>query len=280
MLTAIRQETIEDVVLRYSKRGMNILKNHMKEDYCREAAGQILELEKGTILLTTGFYVAGHAETDGPLGTLVMADALQKLGYHTVIVTDEFCRGFFENEGLEVYYAGVNDEAQEYDRMLETYRPVGLISIERCGRNVEDDYANMRGISIKEYTASTDWLFIQARKAGIPTFGVGDGGNEIGMGNLKEVIHEELALVPCKVKVDTLVIATVSNWGAYAIVAYMQKMTGVTGLLNFEKIYGYLARIVRMGSVDGVTKKHTLSVDGFSLEIEKEILDGLNQLAS
>lgn len=60
----------------------------------------------------------------------------------------------------------------------------------------------------------------------------------------------------------------------------MQKMTGVTGLLNFEKIYGYLARIVRMGSVDGVTKKHTLSVDGFSLEIEKEILDGLNQLAS
>ena len=200
----------------------------------------------------------------GALGTLVMADALQKLGYHPVIVTDEFCRGFFENEGLEVYYAGVNDEAQEYDRMPETYRPVGLISIERCGRNVEDDYANMRGISIKEYTASTDWLFIRARKAGIPTFGVGDGGNEIGMGNLKDVIHEEFAL----------------NWGAYAIVAYMQKMTGVTGLLNFEKIYGYLARIVRMGSVDGVTKKHTLSVDGFSLEIEKEILDGLNQLAS
>ena len=103
MLTAIRQETIEDVVLRYSKRGMNILKNHMREDYCREAASQILELEKGTILLTTGFYVAGHAETDGPLGTLVMADALQKLGYHPVIVTDEFCRGFFENEDVEEY---------------------------------------------------------------------------------------------------------------------------------------------------------------------------------
>lgn len=49
MLTAIRQETIEDVVLRYSKRGMNILKNHMKEDYCREAAGQILELELSLI---------------------------------------------------------------------------------------------------------------------------------------------------------------------------------------------------------------------------------------
>ena len=70
----------------------------MREDYCREAASQILELEKGTILLTTGFYVAGHAETDGPLGTLVMADALQKLGYHPVIVTDEFCRGFLKTK--------------------------------------------------------------------------------------------------------------------------------------------------------------------------------------
>lgn len=278
-MEAIRKETIEDVVLRYSKRGMNLLKPHMKKDYCRRAAEQILGLEKGTILLTTGFYVAGHAETDGPLGTLVMAEALQKLGYSPVIVTDEFCRGFFEKEGLEVYYAGVNDGAQEYAHMLEVYHPVGLISIERCGRNVEDDYANMRGTSIKEYTASTDWLFFFARKAGIPTFGIGDGGNEIGMGNLKEVIREELALVPCEVKVDTLVIATVSNWGAYAIVAYMQKITDIQGLLDFEKIYGYLAKIVRMGSVDGVTKKHTLSVDGFSLEIEKEILDGLNQLA-
>ena len=152
--------------------------------------------------------------------------------------------------------------------MLETYRPVGLISIERCGRNVEDDYANMRGISIKEYTASTDWLFIQAGKAGIPTLEseTVEMKLEWAISRKSSMRNQRLFRVS---KVDTLVIATVSNWGAYAIVAYMQKMTGVTGLLNFEKIYGYLARIVRMGSVDGVTKKHTLSVDGFSLEIEK-----------
>ena len=276
----VKSETIEDVVLRHSKRGMTVLRSYMSRDYCRQAARRILELEKGTILLTTGFYVAGHAETDGPLGTVVLAKALEKQGFYPVIITDEFCRGFFEAADMEVCYVDVEDGAEKYEALLEKFAPTALISIERCGRNVKNDYANMRGVSIKEYTARTDWLFIQARKQGIPTFGVGDGGNEIGMGNLKEVISGKLELVPCKVKVDTLVIATVSNWGAYAIAAYIQKMTGTKVLPGFSEIKEYLSLIVNMGSVDGVTKEQTLSVDGFSLDVEKEILDGLKTLAA
>ena len=276
----VKSETIEDVVLRHSKRGMTVLRSYMSRDYCRQAARRILELEKGTILLTTGFYVAGHAETDGPLGTVVLAKALEKQGFYPVIITDEFCRGFFEAADLEVCYVDVEDGAEKYEALLEKFAPTALISIERCGRNVKNDYANMRGVSIKEYTARTDWLFIQARKQGIPTFGVGDGGNEIGMGNLKEVISGKLELVPCKVKVDTLVIATVSNWGAYAIAAYIQKMTRTKVLPGFSEIKEYLSLIVNMGSVDGVTKEQTLSVDGFSLDVEKEILDGLKTLAA
>lgn len=275
-----RQETIEDVVLRHSKRGMTVLRKYMDRDYCKKAAQQILALERGTILLTTGFYVAGHAETDGPLGTVVLAKALAKQNFHPVIVTDEFCHGFFEEAGLDVCYVDVDAEAEQYEKMLEDFRPVGLISIERCGRNQEDDYANMRGVSIKDHTARTDWLFIKARKKGIPTFGVGDGGNEIGMGNLEEVISGKLELVPCKVKVDTLIIATVSNWGAYAVAAYIQKLTGMRVLPRFSEIREYLTAIVAMGSVDGVTKKHSLSVDGFSLDVEREILDGLKNLAA
>lgn len=276
----VRNETIEDVVLRHSKRGMTVLRHYMDRDYCKQAARRILDLEKGTILLTTGFYVAGHAETDGPLGTVVLAKALKKQKFRPVIITDQFCKGFFEAADLEVRYVEVKDGAEEYEELLNEFRPVGLISIERCGRNVDNDYANMRGVSIKEHTARTDWLFIQARKQGIPTFGVGDGGNEIGMGNLKDVISGKLELVPCKVKVDTLVIATVSNWGAYAIAAYIQKITGTKVLPQFSEIKEYLSFIVKMGSVDGVTKKQTLSVDGFSLDVEKEIWDGLKSLAA
>lgn len=68
--------TPEDVVLRYSKRGMNILKKYLKDGYCRTAAEKLLHAERGTVLLTTGFYVAGYAETDGPLGTVAVAEPL------------------------------------------------------------------------------------------------------------------------------------------------------------------------------------------------------------
>lgn len=281
MRTAAKnKETIEDVVLRYSRRGMDVLRAYMDDTYCRRAAEKILALKKGTVLLTTGFYVEGHAETDGPVGTMTLAKALARLGYNTVIITDKYCEGFFEIEQLSVKYMDIDACEKEYEELLKKYRPVCLISIERCGKNTENDYANMRGDSIKSKTARMDVLFEKAQKQKIPTFGVGDGGNEIGMGNLKEVIKEQLELVPCTVKVDELVIATVSNWGAYALAAYMQKIEKIKLLPSFRDIKGYLKAIVAMGSVDGVTKKQMISVDGFSLETEKEIIERLHEAAS
>lgn len=270
-------ETIEDIVLRHSKRGMNILREHMMDDYCRKAAGDILSWKKGKIFITTGFYVGGFAETDGPLGSVVLANAVNTLGYQAVIITDEFCRGFFELENLMVEYMPFGENKDYCEKLLEKHKPVGLVSIERCGENINNDYANMRGISIKEHTAKTDMLFEMTR-GHIPSIGVGDGGNEIGMGNVKEIIVKELSLVPCKTLVDRLVIATVSNWGAYGIVAYLEKISKIKGLLpSYETISKYLGEIVALGSVDGVTKEHVCTVDGFAPEIEKEILDELHK---
>lgn len=273
----IKKETVEDIVLRHSKRGMTILRKYMGDFYCKRAAEKILELPKGNIFLTTGFYVAGHAETDGPLGTMTLAKALRAVGYRPIIVTDKYCRGFFELENLDVEYAHICDGVEQYTEVLEDYDPVALISIERCGKNIKDDYANMRGVSIKKNTAKADILFDLAKKRGIPTFGVGDGGNEIGMGNLKEVIVDKLALVPCKVEVDNLIIATVSNWGAYALAAYIQKIEKIQVLPTYKEIKSYLQAIVDLGSIDGVTKEQVLSVDGFPLTVEKEILDELHR---
>lgn len=274
------KETVEDVVLRHSNRGMNILREYMEEDYCRKAVEKLLSLEKGNVLLTTGFYVAGHAETDGPVGTMAVAKALDKLGFQPTIVTDQYCRGFFEIADLNVEYVELHAGSRDYEELLEKYQPVCLISIERCGHNVENDYANMRGISIKKETARLDHLFEIAMERGIPTFGVGDGGNEIGMGNLKDIIAGRLSLVPCDVEVDDLIIATVSNWGAYAMTAYMQMIENVPVLPSYEEVKGYLKEIVKLGSVDGVTKEQVLSVDGFSLEVEKEILSDLHKVAA
>lgn len=267
-------ESIEDIVLRHTGRGMDVLRKYMKADYAKTAAEIILEWEKGTVFLATGFYVAGFAETDGPAGTVFLAKALKTLGYKPVIITDDYCKDFFESEMIDVVYMPFDAGEEWCKKCLESYKPVGLISIERCGLNVENEYANMRGVSISNKTAPVDILFQQALGS-IPTVGVGDGGNEIGMGNLADVISQQLSLKPCAVKVDNLVIATVSNWGAYAITAYLEKLSGQKVFMKFHEVEAFIKKTVELGSVDGVLKQPLVSVDGFSMDVEKEIIEAL-----
>ncbi len=283
---------IDEIVLRHSQRGMTVLRTHQEEKLCETAAKMILSWEKGTVLVATGFYVAGYAETDGPAGTMVMARALLALGYHPVVLTDSFCKGFFEPEGIDVEYLPMQASDEDCLAVAEKYRPVGMISIERCGKNIQDDYANMRGISIAENTAPVDRLFeLTGPDAAegvcrIPSIGVGDGGNEIGMGNLSDIITKELALVPCRVKTDLLVTASVSNWGAYGIAAALQLLTGkeVYSVIDGEpvdkKTEEFIAMTVEVGSVDGVTHERVAHVDGYEAGTEMEILADLAKAAT
>ena len=80
----------------------------------------------------------------------------------------------------------------------------------------------MRDVDITPHTARVDYLF----ESGIPSVAIGDGGNEIGMGNLVEVIPtvERLPKNPAVAKVDRLVIASVSNWGGYGLVAALSRL--------------------------------------------------------
>lgn len=284
-------DEIDEIVLRHSQRGMTVLREHQEKRLCEKAAKMILSWEKGTVLLATGFYVAGYAETDGPAGTMVMARALLALGYHPVILTDSFCKGFFEPEGIDVEYLPMQAEDADCLAVAQKYRPVGMISIERCGRNIQDDYANMRGISIAENTAPVDRLFeltgpdAAESSCRIPSIGVGDGGNEIGMGNLKDIITKDLALVPCRVKTDLLVTASVSNWGAYGIAAALQLLTGkrvyseIDGEPVDQKTEKFIAMTVGVGSVDGVTHQRVAHVDGYEAGVETEILTALANTA-
>ena len=269
--------TPEEVTLRYSKRGMTLLKEYLQKDYCKRAAEKLLQAPKGNVLITTGFYVAGYAETDGPIGTLAVAKALEGLGYHGIVITDKYCEGFFELKNISVEYVAIDADQSVYEEILEKYRPVYMISIERCGHNLENEYANMRGDSITGQTACIDTLFELAAEKKIPTIGVGDGGNEIGMGNVRQVILEKLELNPCVVTVDDLIIATTSNWGAYALAAYMAKLSGKPVFITYEEIEEYMAQIVALGCVDGVTKQKKMGTDGFSMEIEKEIITSLKE---
>ena len=265
---------IEEIILRHSQRGMTELRKYTTDDYCHAAAREILSWSKGNIVLTTGFYVAGFAETDGPSGTMVMASVLHELGYHPVILTDKYCKNFFEPEDIEVVYMPLDADDEYCDEFLRKYNPVGMISFERCGINTKNDYANMREISIKDNTAPCDRVF-ELALGRIPTIGVGDGGNEIGMGNMADIISQKLSLTPARVKVGNLVIASVSNWGAYGMAACLEELTKDKLFPSYQSIYEFICRTVAIGSVDGVTHERVAHVDGYDASVEKEIIEAL-----
>jgi len=218
--------------------------------------------------LTTGFFVAGYAETDGPPGTLLLALALRSCGFSPVILTDEPCRGYFEAFAVPVRYAAYDAEEVFFAALLQELSPVGLISVERCGENIHGDYANMRGVSIADHTAPIDRIFAMTA---CPTIGIGDGGNEIGMGNLSQIIAQQLSLVPCRVGTDHLIIATVSNWGAMGLCAAL-------GWLPDHETYRKAYEVAKdLGFVDGITKQCELGEDGFALDVGLALLEALRR---
>ena len=274
------KEEIENIIMSHSNRGMPILRKHLPPNYCKEAAEYILSWEKGVIFITTGFYVAGHAETDGPPGALTLCLILKKLGYIPVILTDKYCQNFFEKYDIKVIYMDIKMENESkinfIERTIKEYNPKGMISIERCGLNTENKYANMRNISINEHTAEIDLFFLNYYKK-IPTIGIGDGGNEIGMGNLENIIKNNLELIPCKIKVDKLIISSVSNWGGYGLTAYLCLLTKNKEFFESveEMVKNYIKYIVSIGSIDGVTHENKEKVDGNDIDIELNIIRSL-----
>ena len=120
-----------------------------------------------------------------------------------------------------------------------------------------------------------DYLF----ESDIPSVAIGDGGNEIGMGNLAEVIPsvERLPNNPSIVTVDRLIIASVSNWGGYGLVAALSQLTGKDLLPSVEHETGMLDRMVSLGIVDGTTGEAVPNVDGFTAEENGAVLEQLRQ---
>src|SRR5262249_33810466 len=106
------------------------------------------------------------------------------------------------------------------------------------------------------------------------TIGVGDGGNEIGMGKLPwPLIADRIpggATIACRVATDHLIVAGVSNWGAYALAAGVALLRGVVppdDWFDLDREPAIPRRMVDEGGlVDGVTGRPAASVDGLPFD--------------
>ena len=319
------------------------------------AAAEELHRTARRVALVTGFFVPRVtppcAETDGPPGTWMLADVLERLGIPTLLITDEpngsAVRSLAErndSHARNVAVVPLNDPGaiDRLEQRLIAEQFTHLISLERIGpshtaesfrqqraqqvdplpekrgfnadpfgseypepdgqfhaddphpahrdrpqiedperafleRVPVDSYGlrlNMRGVSVDAHTAPLDRLFESSalRAAGIRTIGIGDGGNEIGMG---KVPWEELALrlpgeqaarIPCRIACDWTILAGVSNWGGYALAAAICLHRGEVDLLrgyDCDAEYQRLCHLVEQGpAVDGVTGERSPTVDG------------------
>ena len=276
--------TIEDIVLRYDTRGVTALRPHLPPDFCHRAARSLFA-RAGLVLITTGFYIlrTGTPETDGPPGAVAIGRALSKLGRRVLYVTDRVAAPLME--GLvgagQVIDFPIADEAasrKHAKTLLERHQPALLVSIERCGRSADGRYLNMRALDVSEHTAQVDFLF----DGSVPSVGVGDGGNEIGMGGVADAVAASGKLVsdPCVTRVDDLVIASVSNWGGYGLVAALSKIAGRDLLPTVDEERALVERTAALGAVDGTTGEADGKVDGFTPDVTATILEDLRALAT
>lgn len=267
-------QTIEEIILQHSTRNMDKIQTQLPYEHTKKAVHAFLSLDKGVVFIYTGFYVAGSAETDGPLGAYFLAKTFSTLGYTPIIITDSYCQDYFlDIKTLYIPLLGLSTQA--YETLLNTYSPMCHLSIERCGKNAKGEYLNAKGVDIKAFTAPLDELFVIGSKRAL-SIGIGDGGNEVGMGNFKEILqNKEYFLDYCVISSDYSMIASVSNWGAYGFIAELEKTLHVSLLPSLNDLETYLRFIVEKGCVDGMKCEPALSVDGKAWEIEPMILDAL-----
>lgn len=128
----------------------------------------------------------------------------------------------------------------------------------------------------------------------IRSIGIGDGGNEVGMGKAYDKIIK--SSIPnatenaCVVPTDLLLVASVSNWGGYAIsaaIAVYDAFHHSSGEeVNVEAIRSRLdcllptdqeeiekcQMMVEAGARDGITGDKALMVDGMPLQTSLDLM--------
>ncbi len=241
------------------------------------------------VVIVTGFVVkdALAGETDGPPGALAMAKCLESLGKKVTLLTDLINEPLLKSgvNYLNLKASLIIVKHDNYkvlaDQLFNDKTISHMIAIERPSQASDGHFYSMRGEVLTPYVSNTDILFNRAKEHNIITIGIGDGGNEIGMGKIKEEIERFVpngSKICATTHVDYLVLAGVSNWGAYGICGALS-IEYKTLLLPENNIeIGLLEQLVKSGAVDGFEKIPTMKVDGINLNENMAILNKIRNI--
>lgn len=240
----------------------------------------------GPIGVITGFFVpAGRppaAETDGPVGAALLARGFHSVGLSSRVCTDGPCASACRVALAAAGVPGVPVDVGPVADVIALWRGQNIrhvIAIERCGRTADGTPRNMRGQDISNATTLLDDVFLAGPW---DTIAIGDGGNEIGMGNLpREVIAAHVvhgADIACVTPATHLILAGVSHWGAYALLGGLAVVRpdwreALLACLDPALDQAILETTVRDGpAVDGVTCMQTATIDTFEIGAHHRVL--------
>jgi len=180
-----------------------------------------------------------------------------------------------------------------------------IIACGRPGPSSDGNCYTMSGINMNEYglIAPLHNFVPGTKDAGYSSIertfiAIGDGGNELGMGKVIDKIHEHLedgekigavaTLDDEGLSADYLIAASVTNWGAYGLIAAALLVQASDSkdrnwikhcLPTEEAETKLLHRCVKAGSRDGVSGENEATIDGMPLERSMECLRKIRKIA-
>jgi hypothetical protein len=177
------------------------------------------------------------------------------------------------------------------------------VAIERSGRAKDGSYYTMRGFSMDSLVAPIDSLLTldcQCSGESDPTgarrtcTGIGDGGNEAGMGKVLGAVQAHIPngqLIASVTTCDALITAGVSNWGGYGLVAAAEVLLKASAgdsqsvdrqidlVPTADEERAVAEAMICSGARDGISGALDGSVDGMPLETHLAVLGELRAAA-
>jgi len=267
-------QKIESLLVTHNHRGMATAGASLEPGYLLRAA-RLIQASAGRVYILTGFPVGDTFETDGPAGAMSLYRLCERLGSDPIILSDPAVTAALAAEFrchtlTDTSAAGARQSATA---LFKQAPPVLVISIERPGAAQDGRCYNMAGDTISAHSAYSE-AYLEL--ANCPTIAIGDGGNEIGMGNLMGALSH-FDIHPAVSTCEELVVADVSNWAAYALCLITDWLNGARYCLA-DDVQADLEHLVSQGAVDGVTGHATATEDGFAEQSAQRLIHDIHTI--
>ena len=284
------------------------------------AAEQLIKSVKqdDIVYIITGFVLLSHkkAEMDGIVGAMLLARALSKafkakpviicpednlkavenmafvMGLHLYRDIDEL-RQYPISMGVAVFTKDKKKATAEARALLKKAPPSFVISTEAPGANKKGVYHNATGLDVTPLEAKTDVLFKLVKETKIPNIAIGDLGNEIGMGAIAEHLYKYVPYakegrcrcgceggIAADTAADHIITATVSDWGANALIAALSFLTGNPEVLHTVETQREAMRTASKSGMIDMYGDLVSAIDGFGEEINLTILNLMRECVS